>query len=178
MVKPVIMTNTPVKIRIDGIRFSPWNHRPGDSLRKHADGMMKIRGVALRTPWVIEERRITGNRPIKRLLNTTLPWRQRLTFSSKTTPRQSKAKDMDVQAVTMSTVRPACSALVSSLQQSTLDTTCGDKEERTNGPILLWVVPLFRSSTSRVTKHSRGNVVTMLRPKQKRPNVARLSSLQ
>lgn len=66
-------------------------------------------------------------------MNKTLPGRQQLTFSSKTTPRQSKAKDIDVQRVTMSTVRPACSALVSSLQQSTLDTTCGDKEEGAKG---------------------------------------------
>lgn len=58
MVKPVIMTNMPVKIKIDGIRFSPSNHRPGESLRKHADGMMKIRGVALRMPCVIEKRTI------------------------------------------------------------------------------------------------------------------------
>lgn len=55
MIKPVIMTNKPVNIKMEGIRFSPWNQRPVESLRKHADGMMKIRGVALRTPWTIQE---------------------------------------------------------------------------------------------------------------------------
>lgn len=56
MVRPVIMTNRPVNIKMEGITFSPWNQRPGESLRKHADGMMKIRGVALRTPWMVGEK--------------------------------------------------------------------------------------------------------------------------
>lgn len=54
MIKPVIMTNKPIIIKMLGIKFSPWNQRPEESLRKHADGMMKIRGVALRTPWRTE----------------------------------------------------------------------------------------------------------------------------
>lgn len=55
MIRPVIMTNKPTDIRTADIKFSPWYQRPVESLRKHADGMMKIRGVALRTPWRAEE---------------------------------------------------------------------------------------------------------------------------
>lgn len=51
MVKPVIITNRPINIKMAGIKFSVWNQRPGESLRKHADGRMKISGVAHRTPW-------------------------------------------------------------------------------------------------------------------------------
>ncbi len=58
MIKPVIMTNKPVTIKTEGIKFSLQNQRPVESLRKHADGMMKIRGVALRTPWKVEEKNI------------------------------------------------------------------------------------------------------------------------
>lgn len=58
MVKPVSITKKPTTIKMVGIKFSPWNQRPGDSLRKHAAGMMKIRGVALRTPWMVEEKTV------------------------------------------------------------------------------------------------------------------------
>lgn len=58
MIKPVIMTNRPINIKTMGIKFSAWNQRPLESLRKHADGMMKIRGVALRTPWMVEDNAI------------------------------------------------------------------------------------------------------------------------
>lgn len=54
MIKPVIMTKKPVNIKTVGTKFSTWNQRPVESLRKHADGMMKISGVALRTPCVVD----------------------------------------------------------------------------------------------------------------------------
>lgn len=52
-----------------------------------------------------------------------------LTFSSRTTPRQSKAKDMPVHKATMSKVRAACSMFERSLLQMTLDTTCRDRHK-------------------------------------------------
>lgn len=65
MVKPVIMTNRPIKIKKEGMMFSPWNHWLVESLRKQADGIMKIRGVALRTPWMIQKKAIKVNKPIQ-----------------------------------------------------------------------------------------------------------------
>lgn len=55
MIKPVIMMKKPIIINTVGITFSPSNQRPEESLRKQADGMMKIRGVALRAPWMEED---------------------------------------------------------------------------------------------------------------------------
>lgn len=55
MVKPVTMTNKPINIKKVGKMFSFWHQQPEESLRKHADGMMKISGVAIRTPWVVKE---------------------------------------------------------------------------------------------------------------------------
>lgn len=46
-----------------------------------------------------------------------------LTFSSKTTPRQSKTKDIAVQAVTMAEVMPMCSTFERFLEKKTLATT-------------------------------------------------------
>lgn len=58
------MTNMPVTIKMEGIKFSPWNQRPVESLRKHADGMMKIRGVALKTPWKVKENTLRQEKKI------------------------------------------------------------------------------------------------------------------